>query len=411
MKRRIALGALVAAVALVVLGGAALAAFPPTISLTAPVEGQTWGPSPSTDLHVIGTADTNDGDVVTRVNIIADPTDNGTQSYPAEAAFSGDNAHESFDVKIYPDRNGKYKITVIASGRDCNIIGCGSEMTGPAVTRNVTVAWPPKTPTGVKASIKDGVVTIEWAANDIGDEPDLLGYMVEGAVGSGTFSCLKTVPVDSKKPAIYKTTRDLTTQPDGDYKYRVRALRAANADTQMPTCTTSAAISSPPSAVATVSWDNPTPPPTTTTTKPGGSGGGGGGGGAGGGGTTTTTRRGATTGGSGRAPTRPNLSALGSLGVPTNLAKPPGARPEEDPGFNQLLPFGASEETVTEGGVALPQGPDEGADDSGGGTTTLLFVAAGLLATVLSAHVLWLKAQVDKMPLEALIPEDVPLGG
>ena len=34
-------------------------------------------------------------------------------------------------------------------------------------------------------------------------------------------------------------------------------------------------------------------------------------------------------------------------------------------------------------------------------------------ATVLSAHVLWLKAQVDRMPLEPLAPlapQDIPLG-
>jgi hypothetical protein len=98
--------------------------------------------------------------------------------------------------------------------------------------------------------------------------------------------------------------------------------------------------------------------------------------------------------------------------VPTNLAKPPGQRPEDDPGFNELLPFGTGgEETTQDGGVALPQGPSEAPDDGGGTTTTLLFVAAGLLATVLSAHVLWLKAQVDKMPLEALVPEELPIGG
>jgi hypothetical protein len=415
VRRRFALGALVAAVALVVGAGTALAAFPPTVSVSTPVDGTVWKNTLPSDLHVIGTANTNNGDVITRVTVQVDPTDGGNKPYgPYFQSFPGDSSEENFDITVFPDLNGTYRIRTYARGRHC-FITC-EEADGPGVDREVVVAWPPVTPTNVKATLKDAIATVEWKANDISNEPDLLGYIVERAVGSGAFTCLKTIAFNDDNPTTYKTTDDLASKPDGDYKYRVKAVRKANAGTLMPTCAKPGGIASPPSAPASVTWDNPTPPPTTVTTAQGGGGGpgpgggGGTGGGGGGGGTTTTTRRRATAGSSGGRTNRPNLSALGSLGVPTNLARPPGAAPEVDGGFNQLLPFGSGEEPP-EGNVALPQGASEDSGDDDNGTTTLLFVAAGMLATVLSAHVLWLKAQVDKMPLEALVPEEVPLSG
>jgi hypothetical protein len=302
---------------------------------------------------------------------------------------------------------------VSPTGQQCGILGCNAEQNGNAIVRNIVLAVPPVPPTGVKASQTDGKVDLVWNANNI--EGDLLGYQVDRDIGAGKWRCLRVVALDPKKPATYKANdiEDLSEKADGDYQYRVRAMRAVDSDTKLGTCTAPAGIPSA-TAASKVSWKNPNPPTTTTTAL------GGGGGGGGGGTTTTVPKKGAgdTSGTAGNS-RPPNLSALGSLGVPSNLASPPRvtAPGEVDPGFNELLPFSSSggEDPCADSGSALPSDPTTAAGDKGNGTTTLLFVAAGLLATVLAGHVLWLKAQVDRMPLEPLPPQELPplgpLGG
>src|SRR5207248_11157698 len=114
--------------------------------------------------------------------------------------FSGNNKSEAFDIQIFPDLNGKYRITTTAAGKQCNpILGCGSEQAGGQVSRNVILAVPPVVPTGAKGTITDtGKVTIQWDANN--KEGDLLGYEVDKADTHGVYKCMVVVAVDPKAP-------------------------------------------------------------------------------------------------------------------------------------------------------------------------------------------------------------------
>jgi hypothetical protein len=390
----------------------AFASFPPTVTLIAPGEGAKWVGAPS-DFHVIGHGDTDDGSFVTRVSYFVDPTDANTKHFSDTRGFPGPNeagssAHQNFDFSVFPDLNGAYKLTVAAYGKSCGILGCGSEQQGPPVVRTLTLAVPPKMPTGAVATLADGKVTFGWDKNNT--EADLLGYVVERAdPGADDFKCLRIVERNDMATK-YVTTDDLKEAATGDYRYRVRALRKANPDSTLGTCSKSGGgLMSTGTAASKVTWKNPTDP--TTTTTPGGGGGTGGGGGGKGSTSSTIPKRSSGGGTDGPAPKKPNLAALGGLSAGTNIASAPNRRvlDESDPGFNDFLPFGNEQADADQPSGDLPQTALPAADDGNGRTTTLLFIAAGLLATVLSMHVLWLKAQVDRMPLEALTPEDVPL--
>jgi hypothetical protein len=76
-----------------------------------------------------------------------------------------------------------------------------------------------------------------------------------------------------------------------------------------------------------------------------------------------------------------------------------------DTGFEQSLPFkkkgsggGSDEAAVGQDGTAL------GATSEQGTRAPIAFVAASLLATVVLMHLLWLKREVDRVPLPALVP-------
>jgi hypothetical protein len=397
----------------------ALAAFPPTATVDSPIENITWTGAAS-DFHVTGHAHTDSGAYITKVTVNATPSDANPKTFDASQAYSGQSTDQEFDIPLFPDLNGKYKITVIAWGKSCFAITCTSEQGGPGIVRNINLAVPPKAPTGTKATITDGKVAYEWASNNT--EGDLLGYIVERAPSSLDYKCITTVTKPATVPATYKITDDIKSLPDGDYRYRVKAVRRSNPDSTMSTCTKSnGGIASPASVSSKVTWKDPTAT-TTTTSGGGGNGGGGGtgggtggtGGGSNGGSATTTTVKGAKkssdgTSSSGGGTKTPNLSALGSLGVSNNLALPPKQLAEADPGFNDKLPFGAQQAAV-DPSTGLPDGGTQSPDASSKGVNTALYLAASLLAGVLAAHVFWLKAQVDHMPLEALTPEELPLG-
>jgi hypothetical protein len=404
--RRALLGALVGLGSIVLIGvGPAAAAFPPVATVDNPVEGAKWTGGAVTDFHVTGHADTDDSNYVTSVSAVIAPTDDGPKTYSKLQAFpnrgeTGAGPHQNFDLQIFPDLNGKYSVTVQPAGKTC-FITCGQETAGPAVVRNITVAVPPKVPTGAKATLTDGVATIVWSANNT--EGDLLGYLVEQSAAGDSYKCLTMVAVSADAPATYKATSDLKTANSGEYKWRVRAVRKSGPTSILGSCSKpGTGLTSLPSSTVQVTWDNPTPV-TTTTTKP-----------AGGGGTTTTTTKVKRSGGGGgsiSAPktNTPNLSALGGLSAGTGSSPSPRRAAEADPGFNDFLPFPSGSDPGDDGGAAAGNTALPAAADDNGGRTTLLFIAAGLLATVLSMHVLWLKAQVDRMPLEPLTPEDIPL--
>ena len=176
---------------------------------------------------------------------------------------------KNFDVAVFPDFNGKYRVT----GR--GLAACDFLGHVPARRRHrdhpaITVAVAPKTPTGFKASESDGKVTVEWDANNT--EGDLLGFLVERLTpGNTVYGCIAAVPVDPDRPASYKTIDDIKDQPSGDYRYRVKAVRAVNTDSQMSTCgDPGGPLYSPATTSSKITWKNPTPTSTTSTTAPGG---------------------------------------------------------------------------------------------------------------------------------------------
>jgi hypothetical protein len=386
----------------------AAASFPPQVTVDNPVEGATWTGGHETDFHVTGHGDSDSGTYVTAVGVLVESIDGNPKSYPGSASFpqpgtNGAGSHQNFDIQVFPDLNGKYKVSVAARGKTC-FVTCSNEQTGGTVIRTITVVVPPKTPTGAKSSLSGSVATVQWDANNT--EGDLLGYIVEVAGGSNDFKCMATMPVDPEAPSTYKTTVDLKALPSGEYRWRIKAVRRSNPDSTLGTCSKLGSGIGSNYANTKLTWDNPTPPTTSTTSttvKGGGSTGG----------TTSTTRGGARTpaGGSGgpSAPKTPNLSALGGLNAGTGLSNTGRRAAEADPGFNDFLPFPAGSDPTEDGGSATPDSALAAAPDENSGRTTLLFVAAGLLATVLSMHVLWLKAQVDRAPLEPLAPQDLPL--
>jgi hypothetical protein len=410
--RTLALGALIALAAALVLGpGAGPAVAAPAITITAPADGTTWDGTKATDFHVTGVAQTDSGGTITKVGVFAQSTDGGNHRYPpaansfVEQQFGNKHQSEQYDIPLFPASNGKYEIDAVATVHNCNILTCGDATAANKVI-NITLAVPPAIPTGVKATLKDTVVTIEWTANS---EEDALGYLVERSKNGGAYSCIGAVVQGTA--TSYKLTDDLKDVDGGNYKWHVVAYRGRDSTSKAPTCKEpGTGLKTSSAATATIPWKLST----TTTSAPGGSGGS----------TTTTTTAKSGTGGlskygggasgaggstsTAKASKKPNLSALSGLSPVNNLARAPKLPTEADPGFNELLPFqkGAGDAPSDISGLPSTKLP---ADNGSGHTTTLLFVAAGLLVTVLSMHVLWLKAQVDRMPLEALTPEEIPL--
>ena len=219
---------------------------------------------------------------------------------------------------------------------------------------------------------------------------------------ASTWSC----PTAAADPpvATYKALDDLKDKITADNQYRLRSVRSRDSDSKTPTCAAAGSgIQSSTVSTGVVRYRSPsaptTAPPsggTTSTTKPKSGGGGGGGSGGGGGGNNSGPS----------SSKRPNLSALGGLGPVAGAPRRSGlSSSEPDTGFGSTLNYGddempGDEAAIGPGGSTITEaGSDEGNND------TLLYIAAGLLVTVLSMHVLWLKAQVDRMPLEPLAPE------
>ncbi|HVM03388.1 MAG TPA: hypothetical protein VM263_12020, partial [Acidimicrobiales bacterium] len=100
----------------------------------------------------------------------------------------------------------------------------------------------------------------------------------------------------------------------------------------------------------------------------------------------------------------------------------PRTVPLPDPGFQGTLPFdvpagGEDGEAVEEGDVGelaadTPDVRELGEEDaSADRQRSLALFAGGLLATVLLMHVLWVKGEVKRVPLEAVAPEGPPPAG
>lgn len=371
--------AVVVALALVgFVASPARAAQAPAIAITSPSSGAVLtGPTP-----VTGQATMSGGRVLSvtlRVLTVGGQTVD-TQSYT--------NDDDTLDFTWTPviPANGNYTVAVEAWGRE-NIDFNGDESS--TASRAFTMEAPPAAPANVKAVVDqvERTVTITWAANS---EPDLIGYGVYRKQGGKFF---ERKIVEAGKPTTY--TDQIGTLPAGTYEYQVVAARKNAAGA---CCVGSAA------STTTAKVTSSPPPPPTTTTQPGSTGGSTA--------TTVTTTKGPTVATRGRN----DLSGFAAL-LPNGGAQLPSAprapRAEGlDPGFEQDLPFQSPDQAEQE----VSAGDDEPVQALGGRSvvssgdderpTSLLFMAGGLLVTVVLMHLLWLRDEVNKGLLPAVEPTE-----
>jgi hypothetical protein len=340
--------------------------------------------SPSTDLS--GAYSMPNGGTMNNVTVSVKTPDGQT----VEQTYKSPPTNGTFEwTPAAWTRNGAYSATVVANGRTSDIFNPQN------VSANDTVLFyvsaPPRTPTGVKTSVDDSArsVTVSWNANP---EPDLVMY----AVGRyyGTSGAGKAFFVDASQTSYVDK---LGTLPAGSYRYDVYAVRkpAKSSEQAIPSNSAGSSTASVRSA-----------PPTTNTTA------------GGGGGTTATTASPSGSGsGSSSSSSSPSLAQKGKVdlsgfgnllaqsgGLPSRAASPP-ATLEPDPGYDQTLPYGArppAQSGHDNNSTALGAPDSQRLTSSKERPTSLLFLAAGLLATVLLMHLLWVKSEVDRTPLDPL---------
>ena len=375
-----------------------------TISLRAPgVNQQLTSRSATVSADLVVGTHTASSTEVDRVDMTLDqlwPT--GHAQVKASAAPSGSSV--SFPVDL--PRNGRYKVSVSAPWSHSGLFLGGDQNGTAADAREFFVAVPPASPTAVKTAV-DGAtrgVTLTWKANT---EPDLLFYVIQRAKGtSNEFSVVGR----AEKAAEPRFADASTAEAGGEYRYQVVAVRNGVKEGE--------GISSDPSALspeATAAVPDPPPPPTTappaTPEAAAGTPG------------TTIAAQTSTGGGTGAVPanspgaltTSGTVDLRGFTAVQSQSRRAAPRAAEPDPGFLPTLPFAprtGDEEVAEEGGelgeVAAdsPQFREIGAEEeSDNRQETMMFFAAGLLATVLLMHVLWVKSEVKRVPLEAVAPE------
>ena len=311
----------------------------------------------------------------------------------ADATASG--GAVSFDVPL--PYNGAYRATVTADWQHAGTLGLGSH-SGTATDGPVDflVAKYPAPPADVKTAVDAAsrAVTVVWKANA---EPDMLFYVVQRAKGtSNDFTVLgKATPTET-------TYIDSSTaEAGGDYRYQVVAVRnGVNAGE---------GLSSDPSTVSTANVPDPPPPPTA---PPGSTVAGAPGTGSAAGTTGTASSLPANSPGALTTSGTVDLSGFKTVRSQTRSATPRTV-PLPDPGFEGTLPFATPDPTAAleegdlgEQAVESPLSRELGAGSSADERIrTMAFFAGGLLATVLLMHVLWVKSEVKRVPLEAIDPE------
>jgi hypothetical protein len=239
-------------------------------------------------------------------------------------------------------RNGRYKATISGPGR-AGLLKTGRCEAIGQPPREFFVAAPPVRPAGVRAVPGPGKDTanISWNRNP---EPDMLGYVVQRARGSGPFEQIG----ETAEPSF----RDGAAGGAGN-RYRVIAVRRGP----------HGPIPSEPSAAVGIG-------------APGG----------------VVSR-----GGRG-APAKPvDLSKFTRLvGQAERAAQGP------DGSFDPNLPYG---EETEPGEQDEELGADERRDDR---RRTVGFVAGGLLTLAVMLHLWWVKREAEREPLEALPPPRLP---
>lgn len=312
----------------------------------------------------------------------------------------------SFPVNL--TYNGKYDATMRAPWRHTGI----DTATGTATSSPLSflVAVPPARPTDVKTAVDatSRAVAVTWTKNT---EPDLIRYEVKRAKGTSN-----DFTVVGKIKAGETTFLDTTTaDAGGDYRYLVVAVRNGIPGR--------AEIASDPSnltadATATV----PDPPPPPTTAAPAGAAAPGAAGTAAPGATGTASSVPAGSPGALATSGSVDLSGFNTVRSQTRTVTP-RTLPLPDTGFQSTLPFAtpgstaADEELTEEAGdvgelaAGSPEFRELGAESSSDQRArTMAVFAAGLLCTVLLMHVLWVRGEVKRVPLEALEPEGLPAG-
>jgi uncharacterized membrane protein YgcG len=409
--RRALPAAVLGAVAVALLVAApAHAAQTPAVRITAPAGGAKVD---TAVVHTAGTVTMANGNVVRTITLTLESLE-GHGSTTAEITANDQRQQDFAWDSPAQAHNGQYRLRVRAWGREVPVDTNGDEANEQSVVFGV--AAPPAAPTWRDPAVtvdKERVAHLTWNPNP---EPDVLGYQVQRSLGSGPWEPLANVTTPSwDDPG--------TADAGGTYRYQLVAVRAG--------ATPGSGVSSAFSEARSVKVPNP-PPTTTTTAGSGsgssngsGSGGSGSGGGAGSGsgaatgsGSSDTGTGGTTTGrGTAAGPVLPasgtvDLSAFsaqldqarkaaqqGGVAAPGTRAR--GEAEEPDTGFDQNLPFKArGDDAVVDGGgsAGLGMGGEVGAHKPIG------FVAASLLVTVVLMHLLWLKREVDREPLVALLP-------
>ena len=362
----------------------------PSVRISSPAAGALTTDSTP---NVSGDAQMSDGVVI---DVTASLTSDSGRPVPPAHRVSGD-GRSSVAFAWTPSLpwNGNYTLTLRATGEDRPVDTNGQESA--ETTRSFSVEAAPAKPRDltVRTDSDSRDVDLAWKQNT---EPDLLGYQVQRSFDGGEW----LVAGESEEAAF----RDMSTADrGGTYRYRVVAIRAG--------ASRDAGVASAPSEPATTTVPKPPAKETTSggsggsgsgSSDPGPSGDGGqtGGGSSGSGGSGSS---GSGSGGSGPSgPTisrsgRVDLSGFGSI-LDQTRAPDATATPEFDPGFSETLPFQSQTLDESDGTqeLAVPQG---GFTDAGSNQAELLkFFAAGLLVTVILMHVLWLRGEVERVPVE-----------
>ncbi|HUP70581.1 MAG TPA: hypothetical protein VM142_12325 [Acidimicrobiales bacterium] len=380
----------------------------PSLLITRPGDGQLIT---ARSFAVDAEARMSNGVLVGKITVTVAPAPNSVSKQATQSGefnTTGRDSEQKVSFPVQTEYNGKYLATVRATGRD-NPSGLGliedDELETETAIRDFFVVAPPAPPTNVRTAIdkESRAVTLSWAANT---EKDMLFYVVQRAKGDGAFSPLAT----TDGPGGTSIVDPSTAEAAGEYRYQVVAVRrGADASTGVnsdPSPAASATVPGPPASGTTV------PGGTTAGTTPGSEAGTGGG-----------STPGNTTG-STLSPNSPGalrssgtLDLSGFTAIQRQARRPDIRSNEPDPGFTDALPFGATNTTRLVGedeqAVAPPGGTGEdgevrelGAEDaSNDRRRSAGFLAAGLLATVLLMHLLWIKGEVQREPLEALVPE------
>jgi hypothetical protein len=287
---------------------------------------------------------------------------NGWKRYPYSA-----------DVPFTPTHNGAADIYVCIDGRY------------DALDTQVLVRLPAPTVTNLVAAAHGHQVDVTW--DDMrAAAADLAGYRIERSIGGGGFNALQTVGADA-------TSFTDTTLPSGGgtATYRVIAVRPLVADAA-PSNASEATFAAAPAGPSSGGKG-------TGGTGSGGTGGSGTGGGAG------------SAGGAGR----PGISAGAAIRVPRmgtpsrNVFPPLLAPPAIDTGFNEDLPFDATElggEEALADGLSL-----DDSDSALPGKGLAVPLAIGLVMAAWALHLRFLaraSRPVYADPIEVLDPRRSP---